>query len=115
MHNQLSKPPTNKKLSILLVGEHQVILQAMKCWLGPLGHQLTWVKNGLEAIRQLRRLQFDLVVTELEMPGLDGSLIAQYLKSSNDHATIVGLSSEWYHGRSCDRLPTGPTGNLGFG
>jgi len=95
MRNRQRKIELGNTLSILLVGEHQVILRAMKNWLAPLGHRLTWVKNGLEAINQLRQQHFDMVVTELAMPGLDGSLVAQFLQNSNDHATLVGLSPGW--------------------
>jgi len=115
MRSKLLNSQTQRNLTVLLVGEHQVILQAMKCWLGPLGHQLTWVNNGLEALRQLRQRHFDLVVTVLDTPGLDGSLIADFLRNTNNQATIVRLSAEWYHEQTCVLMPTGTTDRAGVG
>jgi len=108
MRSRQSKTEPGKTLSILLVGEHQTILRAMKLWLAPLGHRLTWVKNGLEAINQLRQQHFDMVVTELAAPGLDGSLVAQFLRNSNDHATIVGLSPDWCRDQPYDLVTDSP-------
>jgi len=103
MRNRHAKIEPGKTLSILLVGEHQVILQVMKHWLAPLGHRLTWVKNGLEAINQLRQQHFDMVITELAAPGLDESLIARFLRLANDRATLVGLSPDWYLDQPADQ------------
>jgi CheY-like chemotaxis protein len=93
VHNRQNRSPA---LKILLVGQHQVILQAMKLWLAPLGHQLTWVKNDLEAIHEIRKRHFDMVVTQQDLGTTDGSVIAQFLRSVGDPATVVGLDPQWF-------------------
>jgi PleD family two-component response regulator len=89
VHNRSHHP--TPALDILLVGQHQVILQAMKLWLAPLGHRLTWVKDELEAIHEIHQRHFDMVVTQQDPEAVDSSVIVQYLRSAGDPATVVRL------------------------
>jgi two-component system cell cycle response regulator CpdR len=47
------------------------------------GHDVTAVPDGLSAVARLAVERFDLLLTDIVMPGLDG--IALALKASKDH------------------------------
>jgi CheY-like chemotaxis protein len=46
-----------------------------------LGHEVVACENGLAALVHLRRESFDLLVTDVEMPGLDGLALLRRIKS----------------------------------
>lgn len=45
-------------------------------------------KSGFEALRLLPREVFDLVVTDINMPDINGLELASFMKSSDKHASI---------------------------
>lgn len=45
-------------------------------------------KNGFEALRILPRETFDLVVTDINMPDINGLELASFIKSSDKYASI---------------------------
>ncbi len=45
-------------------------------------------KSGFEALRLLPRETFDLVVTDINMPDINGLELASFMKSSEKHASI---------------------------
>src|SRR5215467_4069427 len=53
--------------------------------------------NGEEAIAAVARLQPDIVVMDIRMPGLDGIAAAREIRTKNPHVKIIGLSE---HGTS---------------
>lgn len=59
-------------ISILFVDDSPVIRATMKKFLKEENYQLTLVNDGLEAINILNEKKFDIIITDLEMPNLDG-------------------------------------------
>ncbi len=63
---------SNKKLAILLVEDNpdnQVLFQA---YFKNMAHEIQVVANGMEALEQVQRKDFDLVFMDIQMPVLDG-------------------------------------------
>ena len=58
------------------------------------GHDVTVVDDGLAALEALRERAFDLLLTDIVMPGLDG--IALALKVSKDHPDLPILLMTGY-------------------
>src|SRR5687767_10256661 len=56
------------------------------------GHEITTAKNGADAIESLKQKQFDLVITDLKMPGeIDGIELLKRIKSGAvRYAAIAG-------------------------
>jgi two-component system chemotaxis response regulator CheY len=50
------------------------------------GFEVTWCEDGAAAVEAAARQQFALVVTDLEMPCLDGFALIERLRASADHA-----------------------------
>ena len=61
------------------------------------GHSVTAVRTGVHAVRELRYRDFDLVLMDIEMPGMDGlsatRAIRAWERETGGHTPIVALTS----------------------
>jgi HD-like signal output (HDOD) protein len=80
------------KLRILFVDDEQNILDGLRRMLRPLSSQwdMAFVQNGPEALTCLGRCAFDVLVTDMRMPGMDGAhLLAEVQRRFPDVVRIV--------------------------
>ncbi|HSY38029.1 MAG TPA: ATP-binding protein [Polyangia bacterium] len=75
-----SPPPSSHSASILLVDDHPANVVALEAILAPLGHELVTASSGEEALRQLLRRDFALILLDVQMAGLDGFQTASLIK-----------------------------------
>lgn len=68
----LPAPVAKKRLRILVVDDAVTSRHVESTILESMGHEVEQAGDGLQAIRMLEKKQFDLVVTDLEMPHVDG-------------------------------------------
>ena len=57
---------------ILVADDDAHIVRVMSIWLTRHGHEVLPVRNGREALDTLRMLPVDLVISDMNMPELDG-------------------------------------------
>ena len=57
---------------------------------------VTEASNGFEALRLLPREEFDLVVTDINMPDIHGLELISFMRKSNNHKTtpVIIVSTE---------------------
>ena len=75
--------------------------------LGLRGHQVTAVDDGLQALEALSTDAYDLLITDIVMPGLDGITLA--LKVTRDYPDLpvllmTGYSAERQRAHNLDEL-----------
>ena len=63
-------PP--RSLTVLLVEDEEVNRQVLTGLLKQAGHRTTIAKNGPEAVKAVEREDFDVVLADLRLPGMDG-------------------------------------------
>jgi signal transduction histidine kinase len=73
---------------ILLVDDEHANLVALEAVLGPLGQQLVRASSGGEALRQLLREEFALVLLDVRMPDMDGLEVAELIRSRPSARTL---------------------------
>jgi PAS domain S-box-containing protein len=59
-------------MKILVVDDKQDNLYYLETLLEAQGHQISTAENGLEALNQLRAAKFDLIISDILMPEMDG-------------------------------------------
>ncbi len=77
-------PPTH----ILVVDDSITTRTLEKNILEAYGYQVTIATDGLEAIDRLQELAIDLVVSDIQMPQMDGFVLCQHLRDSDEFADM---------------------------
>jgi DNA-binding NtrC family response regulator len=79
-------------LKILLVDDEVVFAENMSSLLSTRGYQVTAVNNGQSAITELEEQDFDVVVLDLKMPGMDGIATMKEIKKLEIFTEILVLT-----------------------
>lgn len=79
---------------ILVAEDERAVREFVRRALTHHGHDVTLVEDGLEALGALRDGEFDLLLTDIVMPGMDG--IALALKVARDKPDIKILLMSGY-------------------
>jgi CheY-like chemotaxis protein len=63
--------------SILIVDDEPMVIRVVKLGLERAGHEVTSASNGAEALKLLRDHPYDVLITDLNMPRMDGRELCQ--------------------------------------
>jgi two-component system cell cycle response regulator len=80
---------------LLVVEDNKVNLDLMTYLLTAFGHEVVGVDNGHAALGQLHGSRFDLVVCDVQMPGMDGLQLLRELRADPATAqlTVVAVTA----------------------
>jgi len=78
---------------ILLVDDEELILKALSKDLREKGYAVTAVDNGYDALTNLKKEPYDLIVTDLIMEGLDGIQVLKGAKKFDADVSVVILTA----------------------
>ncbi|SEL64525.1 two-component system, chemotaxis family, sensor histidine kinase and response regulator WspE [Stigmatella aurantiaca] len=84
----VARAPDIQRRRILVVDDSPLTRELISALLEAVGYDITTASDGVEALHILSHAPADLVVTDLEMPGLDGLELTRQLKS---HETLNRL------------------------
>ncbi len=80
-------------MKILLVDDHKIIRSILATFLSDkLGAEVIQGNNGIEGVNLFKSDVFDLVVTDIHMPKMDGIEMVKRIRVLNDEIKIVALS-----------------------
>jgi len=68
---------------LLLIDDDEVVLQSLERLLESQGYQVEKAHNGFEALEKAQNQVFDLVISDIRMPGMDGIEVIQKLREMN--------------------------------
>jgi CheY-like chemotaxis protein len=87
---------------ILIAEDEAHIVRVMSLWLQRHGHQITETPNGVAALEHLASNEVDMLITDANMPGMDGvSLIRAVREERQLTFPVVMLSAR------CDQSELG--------
>ncbi|MGA8493500.1 MAG: response regulator [Terriglobales bacterium] len=82
------------KRTILCVDDNEQALSIRKVMLETRGYRVVSCSGGEEALERFKKGGVDLVLTDLIMPGLDGSKLIEQIKSLSPQTPVILLSGK---------------------
>lgn len=80
------------KAKILVVDDEPAILMTLTAILQHEGYEVEGVNGGAEAIATVRQHHYDLVLTDLKMPGIDGLAVLEEVRRSAPQTVTVMMT-----------------------
>ena len=77
---------------VLIVDDDEMERLLERTILGDAGHELYFAKDGADAMRIFRTEDIDVVVTDLNMPRIDGLRLIRQMREMDDRIPIVVVS-----------------------
>jgi EAL domain-containing protein (putative c-di-GMP-specific phosphodiesterase class I)/CheY-like chemotaxis protein len=85
-------PAKEEQPRLLLVDDDLDVLQAYQRALSYAGYHCTLAPDGAAALREIERQRFDLVVSDVRMPGLDGVSLLRRVRESDLDLPVILIS-----------------------
>jgi CheY-like chemotaxis protein len=98
----MAEPPV-----ILLIEDEARLRDNLQTLLQSEGYHVMVAQNGAEGIKRLRHESFDLVITDLVMPEIDGFQVLEYLKAYSPETVVVVMTAYVSAGSVIDALRKG--------
>jgi two-component system response regulator HydG len=83
----------DKKTSIMIVDDEEIIRESFLHWFEKLGHQVEAAASGLEALEKLEKLPFEVLFVDIKMPGMDGIELLGKVKEEYPETIVVIITA----------------------
>ncbi len=78
---------------ILVIDDEEQVVLLLTMALSKCGFNVEIATNGVEGIKKFDEGHFDLVITDILMPGLGGNDVVKYVRNSEKYFTpVIGIS-----------------------
>ena len=75
--------------TVLVIDDEKGILKIIRQALTKFGYSVETANDGLEGIRKFDDGSFDIVITDIRMPGIDGNGVVKHIRKSNKQSIPV--------------------------
>ncbi|KAB8312247.1 two-component system sensor histidine kinase RcsC [Erwinia endophytica] len=84
---------SNEDILILVVDDHPINRMLLSDQLGSLGYRVKTAQDGVDALNVLSRNEIDIVLTDVNMPNMDGYRLTQRLRQLGLTFPVVGVTA----------------------
>jgi two-component system response regulator HydG len=77
------------KLKTLIADDEEITLKHLSYALGKEGLEVTTAKNGIDALKRLETSDFDLLIADIKMPGMDGIALLSEVKEKYPEVDVI--------------------------
>ena len=74
---------------ILVVDDEDIVRTSCSRTLSPEGYEVSLAKNGFEGLKMASEERFDLVLTDLKMPDMDGIEVLRIIKEKWPETAVI--------------------------
>lgn len=84
--------------SVLVIDDERMICDLIKQALSRLNFHVETTDNALGGIAKFEKGKYDLVITDVRMPGVDGHTVVHHIRRSHrDRTPVIGVSgTPWF-------------------
>jgi DNA-binding NtrC family response regulator len=83
----------NKKVNILIVDDEEIVRDSLSSWLREDGCTVEAVESGIKALEILPSREWNLILVDLKMPGMDGLQLMEEIKRSKPDIPIIIITA----------------------
>ncbi|PKL40425.1 MAG: hypothetical protein CVV44_02145 [Spirochaetae bacterium HGW-Spirochaetae-1] len=88
-----AEPASGRSLLVLVVEDNMVNLKLITSILKTMDHRVDFVKCGEDAITAVQRESYDLILMDIQLPGMDGIAAMEKIKMINSTVPIIALTA----------------------
>lgn len=77
---------------ILIIDDEQVIREGVERALGKRGYTIAKAEDGTQGLEALQNNDFDIVLTDLMMPGMDGFAVLDWIRGNQPHIQVIVIT-----------------------
>ncbi|WP_437538566.1 response regulator [Sorangium sp. So ce726] len=92
MNNDLSEPLGSKR-RVLVIDDEPAIRETLDTFLSFEGYEVATAASGEAAVEQVKGEPFDLVITDLRMPGMGGDETLAALKRIHPNVPVIVVTA----------------------
>lgn len=82
-----------ENLRVLVIDDEPAVLRVLVLMLKKIGlKEIDTAENGEQGIRRIDENTYDLVFTDIEMPGLKGTQVLDHIRKRNPSTSVIGIS-----------------------
>ncbi|MFO7784102.1 MAG: sigma-54-dependent transcriptional regulator [Thermodesulfobacteriota bacterium] len=93
MNPETDRQEFERSFKILVVEDEQVFMRSIDMYLKRRGLDVTCLYDSNEALKLIKRERFDILVSDLKMPGLDGITLASTARELHPEISIVLMTA----------------------
>jgi CheY-like chemotaxis protein len=102
-----SRKKVGRVLKVLIVDDEKTSRDLVTLFLAADHHEVTAASSGAEALQNLRRWSYDLLVTDQGMPGMTGAALVEAVRKSGNSRPIIMLTGFGELMKSSGSIPDG--------
>ncbi|WP_413737851.1 two-component system sensor histidine kinase RcsC [Sodalis sp. RH21] len=83
----------NNDIRILVVDDHPINRRLLADQLESIGYQVITANDGIDALNMLRKQAVDIILTDVNMPNLDGYQLTRRLRAEGVALPVIGVTA----------------------
>jgi len=83
---------SEEKLSILIVDDEQVVRESLLHWFTEEGYDVDSSMSAPDALAKLAGREFDLVIADIRMPGMDGLELLEKIRAEQLDTSVIVMT-----------------------
>lgn len=81
------------KLSILIVDDELSVRDSLSNWFIADGYDVSSAEDAVAALKELERKEFQIILIDIKMPGMDGLELHRRIRATNNNAIVIIMTA----------------------